>query len=389
MRKIIYSLILFSTIAFGQSKKFFEKGEVKLQHPVEKINLRFENNLPFVKVNINGKFYNFLFDTGAPTVISQKIYNELNLKKIYKKSIKDSDEKVQQQIFTELPEMKVDDLIFKNVGAIVLDLNLAELGCLQVDGIIGANQMAKLFWKINYSENSLVASNDLNLLNVDDYETVIPFTAQLQKTPKINMSLLNKNLSLTFDTGFSGRMEVSSDEVNPESFKTFIKTFGTRTTGAFGTAQPASGYIFRADSVKLGNRIFQNERMSTGKTDLIGNEFFKDFIFVLDWKNSRIYMKRIATSPSSLESFGFSYRFINGNGMVTFVFGEENFPLKIGDAIVSINNEHLENLDRDTACHYFINRMEKDQKTITVKVKRNGKILDITLNKKEYLKQNA
>lgn len=386
MQKILYSLFIFSAVTvFGQSKKFFEKGEVKLQNPVEKINLRFENNLPFVKVSINGKFYNFLFDTGAPTVISQNIYNELNLKKKYKKSIKDSDEKVQQQIFTELPEMRIDELIFKNVGAIVLDLNSAELGCLKVDGIIGANQMAKLLWKVNYSKNLLEASADLSVFDIKDYEVVIPFESQPQKTPLVKASVLSKDIKLTFDTGFSGRLEVSGDNTDSKLLNHSVKTFGTRTTGAFGTATPAPGYIFRADSLKMGNTLFRKERMATGKTDLIGNEFFKDFTFVLDWTNSKIYMKRISTSPSTLESFGFSYRFVDGNAMVTFIFEDENVPLKIGDVIIRMNGVKLENLDKDAVCHYFINRVEKDQNTLNLKIKRGGKTFEVKLDKKVYL----
>ncbi|WP_263603210.1 retropepsin-like aspartic protease [Chryseobacterium sp. PET-29] len=387
MIKILYTLFLFSAVTvFGQGKFFFEKGEVQLQQPVEKVGLRYENNLPFVKVNISGKTYNFIFDSGAPTVISQAIYKELNLRKKYKRSIKDSDEKVQQQIFTELPEMKVDNLVFKNVGAIVLDLNSAELGCLKVDGIIGANQMAKLFWKVNYSENTLDASADLSNFNVQDYDIVIPFDSQPQKTPVITASLLHKDIKLTFDTGFTGRLEISGDGIDPKIFQHVIKTFGTRTTGAFGTATPAAGYIFRADSLKMGNTVFQDEKIGSGKTDLIGNEFFKDFTFILDWKNSKIYMKRIAKSPSTLESFGFSYRFVNGNAMVTFVFEEDNFPLKIGDAILSMNGISFQNLDKEKSCYYFINRVEKDLDRLKLQIKRGGKIIDIQMNKKVYLK---
>ncbi|SMP32578.1 aspartyl protease family protein [Chryseobacterium profundimaris] len=387
MIKILYIFFLFSAVTvFGQGKNFFEKGEVQLQQPVEKISLRYEYNLPFVKVNISGKMYNFILDTGAPTVISQAIYKELKLRKKYKRSIKDSDEKVQQQIFTELPEMKVDNLVFKNVGAVVLDLTSAELGCLKVDGIIGANQMAKLFWKVNYSNNTLEASSELSSFNVNEYDIVIPFEIQPQKTPNITVSLLNKDLKLTFDTGFSGRMEVAHDDIDLKAFPNIVKTFGTHTTGAFGTATPSAEYIFRADSLKMGNKMFQNEKISTAKSGLIGNDFLKDFAFILDWKNNRIYLKRIAESPSILESFGFSYRFVNGNAMVTFVFEEENFPLKIGDAILSINGVSLHNLDKDKVCYYSLNRVEKDFATLKLQVKRGGKIMEIPMNKKVYLK---
>lgn len=386
MKKILYSFFLFSTLTvYAQSKKFFTKGEVELQHPVEKVNLRFENNLPFVQVNINGKFYNFLFDSGAPTVISSAIYNELKLKKKYRRSIGDSNKRRQQQIFTELPEMTVDQLVFRNVGAVVLDLNSAELGCLKVDGIIGANQMAKLFWRINYTENSLEAARELSYFDVKDYPAVLPFEAKSQKTPVIKMPLFGKDVELTFDTGFSGRFEITETNFDPQKASRKIETFGTRSTGAFGAAKPVAGAIFRMDSLALGNTVFHDEIISTGTTDLLGNEFLRDFSFILDWKNNKIYLKRIRNSPARLESFGFSYRFVDQKPVVAFVFQQDHFPLKIGDSIISINNVVLDHLDREAVCYYFMNRVERDQKNITVKIKRDGRILDFNLDRKEYL----
>ena len=385
MKKILYSLFLLLTITVdAQSKKFFAKGEVQLQHPVERINLRFENNLPFVQVTINGKFYNFLFDSGAPTVISSAIFNELKLKKKYKRSVGDSNNNKQHQIFTELPEMTVDQMGFKNIGAVVLDLNSAELGCLKVDGIIGANQMAKLFWRINYAENSLEATREISYFNLKDY-TIIPFDPTPQKTPVIKTSLFGKNVELTFDTGFSGRFEITEKNFEAGKAVRKIETFGTRSTGAFGAAKPVAGAIFRTDSLALGNTVFRNEIISTGTTDLIGNEFLRDFSFILDWKNHKIYLKRMRNDPAKLESFGFSYRFVDQKPVVAFVFQQENFPLKIGDSIISINNVMLDHLDGEGACYYFMNRVERDQRTILVKVERDGKSLDFKLERKVYL----
>ncbi len=386
MKKILYSFFLFLTLTVcAQSRKFFAKGEVQLQHPVERVNLRFENNLPFVQVQINGKFYNFLFDSGAPTVISSAIYNELKLKKKYRRSVGDSNNSRQQQIFTELPEMTVDQLVFRNVGAIVLDLNSAELGCLKVDGIIGANQMAKLFWRINYAANSLEAARELSYFEVKDYAVVLPFKAKSQKTPVIKTPLFGKKVEFTFDTGFSGRFEINETNFDPKKVSRRIETFGTRSTGAFGAAKPVAGAIFRMDSLALGNTVFHDEIISTGTTDLMGNEFLRDFSFILDWKNNKIYLKRIRNNPARLESFGFSYRFVDQKPVVAFVFQQDHFPLKIGDSIISINNVVLNDLDGEGACYYFMNRVERDQKSIAVKINRGGKILNFNLDRKEYL----
>lgn len=386
MKKILYTLLIFSTTTISaQGKKFFKSGEVQLQNPVEKINLRYANDLPFVQVSINGKPYNFLFDTGAPTVISTAVYTELKLEKKHKSDVKDSQKNKQEQIFTILPEMTVDKAVFKDVGAVVMDLSVSELSCFKIDGILGANQMAKLFWKINYSENSLEASKDLAQFNPADYDIVIPFTPRTQKTPVVEADLQGKKIDLTFDTGFSGRLKIADNAYEPQKASKSIEVYGTSSVGAYGAGKPAPGYIFRTASLSLGNKSFFNELIATGGANLIGNDFFKNFVFILDWSGNKIYMKQIRNESARLESFGFGYRFIEAKPTVAFVFREEDFPLKVGDVIISINNINLANLNKESACHYFLNRVENGQNSIDLKIRREGKELQVKLEKKEFL----
>jgi len=386
MKKVLYTLLILSTAnLFAQGKKFFKSGEVKLQNPVEKINLRFANDLPFVQVSINGKPYNFLFDTGAPTVISTAVYTELGLEKKHTAKVKDSQKNKQEQIFTILPEMIVDQAVFKNVGAIVMDFSISELSCFRIDGILGANQMAKLTWKVNYAENSLEASKDLAQFNPADYDIVIPFNPRPQKTPVVETDLQGKKIDLTFDTGFSGRLKITDAAYDAQKALKSIEIYGTNSVGAYGAGKPLPGYIFRTPALSLGNKSFANEIIATGNASLIGNDFFKNFVFILDWSGNKIYMKQIKNEPAKLESFGFGYRFIDSKPTVAFVFQEENFPLKVGDAIISINNVNLDTLDKDGACHYFINRVENGQKTIDLKIRRDGKEMQVKLEKKEFL----
>lgn len=386
MKKILYPFFIFCIISLSaQGKKFFESGEVQLKNPVEKINLRYTADLPFVQVSINGKSYNFLFDTGAPTVISNAVYTELNLEKKYTGKIKDSQKNKQSQIFTELPEMIVDHVVFKNIGAVVMDFTVSELDCFKVDGILGANQMAKLFWRINYSENSLEATKDLSQFDLNTYDTVIPFDPKPQKTPVLETKILDKKMSLTFDTGFSGRLKITENKYDPKKVLKSVATYGTSSVGAYGAGKPTPGYIFRINELSLGNKSFPNEMAMTGNSSLIGNDFFKNFIFIMDWTNNKVYMKRIKNDAPKLESFGFGYRFVDSKPVVAFVFEDENFPLKVGDAIISINDIALDHLDKDGACHYFTNRVEKNFSTIEVKIKRDGNILNFRMSKKEYL----
>ncbi|WP_445430603.1 aspartyl protease family protein [Chryseobacterium indoltheticum] len=387
MKKYILAVLILVTITVSaQGKRFFENGEAELQNSVEKINLTYTNELPFVKVNINGKIYQFLFDSGAPTVISTSIYSELNLKKKHRSKVTDSKKNKQEQIFTVIPEMKIDQITFKNIGAIVMDLKGIEFECLKIDGIIGANQMAKLFWRINYSENLLEATKDLTNFSKEGYETVFSFDPKPQKTPVIKAQILDEKINLTFDTGFTGTFRISNTEYDPTNTTVkSIETYGTASVGAFGAGKQESSYYFKPEKVLLDEQKFEDEIVSTGSSSLLGNEFLKKFRFIMDWKNNKIYLNKIKNYPAKLESFGFGYRFIDQKAKVVLLFSGNDVPLKIGDEILSINNVSLENLDKDSVCKYLQNRIERDQNSIDVKVKRDGKVLDFTITKKEYL----
>lgn len=387
MKKYILAvLILFTITVSAQGKRFFENGEAELQNSVEKINLTYTNELPFVKVNINGKIYQFLFDSGAPTVISTSIYSELNLKKKHRSKVTDSKKNKQEQIFTVIPEMKIDQITFKNIGAIVMDLKGVEFECFKIDGIIGANQMAKLFWRINYSENLLEATKDLTNFSKEGYETVFSFDPKPQKTPVIKAQILDEKINLTFDTGFTGTFRISNTEYDPTNAKVkSVETYGTASVGAFGAGKHESSYYFKPEKVLLDEQKFEDEIVSTGSSSLLGNEFLKKFRFIMDWKNNKIYLNKIKNYPAKLESFGFGYRFIDQKAKVVLLFSGNDVPLKIDDEILSINNVSLENLDKDSVCKYLQNRIERDHDSIDVKVKRDGKVLDFTITKKEYL----
>ncbi|MDN3693524.1 retropepsin-like aspartic protease [Chryseobacterium tructae] len=387
MKKVLYTLFIFSHLSLiAQGKKFFENGEVQLKSAVEKINLKYSTNLPFVKVHINGKVYNFLLDTGAPTVISNAVYTELGLEKKHKSSVKDSQKNKQTQIFTVLPEMVVDQLTFKDIGVIVMDLTATEFGCFKVDGILGSNQMAKLFWRLNYSENSLEGTQDLSKFDLTGYDIVIPFDVKDQKTPIIEARIMDKKMNLTFDTGFSGNLKITNHEYNSKKVTEKVDVYGNSSVGAFGTGNPVPGYIFKAYDVSFGNKIFNNEVVATGNSNLVGNSFLENFVFVLDWTGHKIYMKQIKETSHQLESFGFGYRFIDSKPIVAYIFQEENFPLKVGDSIISINNIDLDHLDKEGACHYFLNRVEKDAVDIDLKIRRDGAVMNVNLKKKMYLK---
>lgn len=144
--------------------------------------------------------------------------------------------------------------------------------------------MAKLFWRINYFKNSMEVIKNLSLFDLKDYDVIIPVKISSQKTPSIETKMFDKKLELTFDTGFGGRLYISDAHFDSTKIKKALQTFGNSSVGAFGAGKPVPGYIFTINELTLGNKSFQNESISTANVNIIGNKFFEDFTFILDWK---------------------------------------------------------------------------------------------------------
>ncbi len=153
MKKMVVFIFLILVIGGCKSySKFYNSGFVEIKNNVEKIELTFINELPFCQVEIGGKIFRFLVDTGAPTVISDEIFQSLKLKVSHTSLVTDSENKKRKQKYVLLPQIKIGNLVFKDIGSIVINFDNNELKCFGFDGIVGANLLAHLFCKFNYEE---------------------------------------------------------------------------------------------------------------------------------------------------------------------------------------------------------------------------------------------
>lgn len=390
MLKTLFSFfVLFLSLQYSaQSRKFYNSGTATLPNPVEALPFTYQNDLPLVEVTIVGKKSIFLFDTGAPTIISSSIYKELGLKSVSEAEVNDSQKTVQKQIFTKIPEIKVGNVTFNNIGAVVMDFTQPEFTCLKIEGIIGANQMAHLFWKVNYTEGTMLVSKNIKLLSEKEFPFKIPFRGTKQKTPLISSQFLDKKVNLTFDTGFNGYFKINNSIVDVEATITkenYFTTIGSNSVSMYGAAKVEQEYLFKMNNLTLGEANFKNQIFDTGRSNLLGNKFLKNYEFILDWKKDQVHLKPIIKEEQKFESFGFGYRFTQNKAVVALIFKDKNVPLELNDEILEINGLSLENLDENAACDYYLNKIEKDLSKITVKIKRGNEIHTFTLNKIKYL----
>ena len=157
-----------------------QRGKVSQLAFRDTVNIDINNGLIFLPVSIQGKSYRFLFDTGAPFSISEKLQREFKFKSISKGNIRDSDNNRIQVNWVHVDSLKISDISFLDQLAFVGDFEANPiLKCLNIDGIIGSNLMRHCNWTIDQERNTISLYRGIEEHNLEKYLS-IPFTSDSQ-----------------------------------------------------------------------------------------------------------------------------------------------------------------------------------------------------------------
>ncbi len=387
--KLILCIFLVLNFACNSTKKLYNSGHVIIENKTELIDIEMIKNLAFCNVQINNKTYRFLLDTGAPTLISEEIFRELNLEVAFCGSVGDSQNNRRRQKFAILPQIKIDNIEFNDIGCIVMDIENEVLKCFNFDGIIGSNLLAKLYWKFDYQNNTISASTHLSDFEVEKFDHILNFKPKNQKTPLITGKIKENEVTFTFDTGFSGNLKVhyKQDIQNQLSSEDILITkLGANAIGIYGKDDAEKTYEMMLD-LHLDGSFFENEIVSSGNSSLIGNKFLKDYIFVIDWMENKIYLKKNANiSSKTADGFGFTYHFIDGNPKVVTIIDNFNIPLQLGDEILIMDETDFSKLENIDICEYILDSSDDFQSEMYLTILRNSDTLNYTLNRQIFIK---
>jgi len=384
-------LLLFSC---SPVNKVLNGGSLKETSFTEKIPFSFDFGVPIIKVNINGKDYNFLFDTGAPTVISPDLAAELNLKSAAKAKTTDSQGNSNQQNFVKVPNIKIGNLNFEDIGAVVIDMKkIFEFKCMNFDGIIGANQMQKAIWEIDYQTKMITIGNELATFNIPTTAEVLNFTPkQAQKTPMVAVKIGDKTANVTFDTGATTDLNLPF-HIYKNEIATFkgIEAIGNSSSGIYGASKSSTTTYKKIPSFTIGNMPLKDQivTFSEGSTAIIGNTLFKNYRLILNWNENKIYMVKIADSKNTkYESFGIGLRYINNKPTIAKIFkntAAEKSGVLVNDQIIALDGKNTSNFTEAEACFNSFNSILTGKSVISITVLREGKKLDFQLKKQTIL----
>ncbi len=379
MNKFLITFLFLLCVKTIQSQEFigFNHGGIKEKSYYSVIPYNNVRGLIIVEPEINGKKYKFMVDTGAPAALSQNTFEELNIPKTCRVNMEDSSAKTDSVITTIIPNIKLVDLNFTDVPAVVLPANII-FDCLNIDGIIGSNMLRNSIIRFSSKESSLTITNSTKELNLKKKEST---RIELMKEkfasshPLIRIDVENKKLKgreqLEFDSGMTGLYQISLNHFKVfnehKIFKDIHQSRGGDNIGFCGNENDTLSYFARIPKMQICKTELKNISLTTTPgIERVGAGLFNYGIVTVDFINKRFYFESYKESFNLFhKEYPIEIKVEDGKLLVATVWNENlKKQIKEGDQIVKVDSVDYEYVE---ACQILNNFNITDHNVLTIK----------------------
>ncbi len=323
----------------------------------QKITLPYQEvgGVPIVKVNINDKTHDFIFDTGAPRTVIDKTLSK-NLEIIDSSSGYGANGIQGQLKTTRLNYLTIDEQKFDalKVGVANLDPIRKRLCGIHLGGILGTDIMEGYIVEID-SKHHLIKFYNPETFEQKKLEGFTKFNYWHE--PRIKLNVNGKNHLFIFDTGGAQGLNIAAKN----KILAYVKehphttTYTTGGIGVFGQNQYiAKSYKVDTLNIKFGgwfNHIFLPSSPVSINTDAsmnnMGFQYIKQFHVFLDQNKYKLYLKPYPQNGQEnyidpLLKYGFDLGFdFDSNQFYVNARTGSNDQLKMGDIVLTINGAAL------------------------------------------------
>ncbi len=363
--------LLVSFAGYGQKVKFNRGRSVEKNFyaviPYEELKSKL-----IIPVEIEGKTYRFLFDTGAPNLIGHALNDQIKTNEINSIQVKDANDSKRPLQVVEIPMLAIGGVFFKNSPAIVNDSSSNFLfDCLEIDGIIGSNLVRNSIVQIDTRKREIKITNNEDKLALKGMKSIDMALSKGQSSPYLWISLKGEGKAkeqVLFDTGAQGFYDLSF-----QSFQTLngLKVFdqvetanGYKGLGLFGVAEPTLHYRVLVPEISLLGATFENivSISTTAVKSRIGADILKYGKVTLDYKHQKFYFEPFENRVDlSEELWGLSPTMKESSLVVGLVWEDELAKrVQYGDKILQINEIKVGDME---LCDLLIKELPFKNKT--------------------------
>lgn len=304
-----------------------------------------------INVDIKNKKHNFIFDTGALTIISSELKGSLNEKKsnLVFNAIDANNAKSKMELFST-NDLKLAELKFTNINFSFADISwMDSRACKKISGIFGANMMNDKVWRIDFKAKTIIISD--KVIESSAQSVSIPFSEEnFTHVPTINVNIRKQNFNVFFDTGAGSGFTLdprSYQLVKDNNFLTFEGLLSQSLNSVSKGERQLDVMKVEVNNKVLGNQIVDT---SSDSRNLMGTRFMENYLIDLDFINKKIILNTIGKTPE-YNSVGIAFAPVENHLVIVNKLKiPELSELNVADKIIKVNNIDVSKINAEIFC---------------------------------------
>ena len=392
---VIIALLTFAHLSYAQNIIDFVEGIIFPKNYTTVIPYENINGKLIIKVDINGKPYRFIIDTGAAmTLVDKKILDDSN-HSTFSVPVVDQSGKEELLPVIKLNHIRIGHANFSEVPVITMDTDENPVfRCFNVDGILGNHLLAYAIVRISSTDKTITLTDDPSTLQLN-IEQSSEFSVNFG-LPFIGVHFLNDvNAVLEpvlFDVGanflYQLRLEHLPYLQEQNFIQPIVKSAGSTSIGVFGNAEEEIVFLVSIPKIEINGVVFNGiltETAGNRNFSIVGSYLLDFGIITLDYINHLFYFEPFnKVNEANQKVIPISPK-ISGDKLVVGIIWDIGLQaqISVGDQIVSIDDIDYTNF---SICDLLLGAF-KDKDSIILGIKNaHGDIKQITIERKDMLK---
>ena len=309
---VLLLVILFSCGIYRNRVDVNQGGAVLPEYQTT-LPVEYLRNKMIVPVMIHGEQRRFIFDTGAITVISKSLFEEMNYPELGSGFFYDIHRNMDTTRVVSVKSLGLGGVEFQNIPALVYDLERLPWLCFKVDGIIGSNMLRNSAIQVDLKDRVIKLSHTRKGLMGQGTDEKMRLNGQ--NAPYIKMSFAgDKPRYYLFDSGSDGFINMNREYFRELKERVFLRQqrqgHGSGVMGMIGTGKDQTVYRFTLDSVVFGGHSMSDPVIEVSSTpSKVGSQLFHYGKVTMDYAGETFhfepYHDRLKYRPSEGPGFGF------------------------------------------------------------------------------------
>lgn len=348
-----------------------------------------------IKINHSREEYTFILDTGALTMVSERVAEKLSLPEGIEIDASGTGGNSRAINLVKLDSVIAGSMEVKNCAAGVIDFS--SIFPHTIDGILGSNFLQHFKVTIDYQKQELTLSQDTTPVHAQENDIKIPIELDMLMgfAPVVQCELDDAiQDDAIIDTGLPGYIGLPVSMIKKlPSFKngSVVSSNGSMSFGMFGAGKNEN-YALRLNKAKIGSLQLQNVVATShahkkGKI-LIGYKFLEKYIVILNYPAKVLLLRPTGIRfEHNIPSYGFALTKNDQKILVSGVWiGSDAFQqgLQPGDEILAINSVKMSTVPTigELVQMFF---SDEEQRSLTVDFLHENERKSVVLHKKNLL----